>query len=311
MLDTLTTIFSDYHFGQLLGLGTAATLVAWLIIWYRSKSTYLPLRSFLARFAGLKSNDATVLGKHLHEHEAYVIWVTKTGVRHARTPSQAKRIAKWTTDNDENVEDVAACGTFFNCTDIGPNKNLPPKWSARSALALAMVFFLFTAFTGVLVAVDGAVVQANQTSHWFVLWKDKFKPVLGASVPIEQCKEKSEDLAKEKNLSPVDVAAVCKYAADPKYATHIDASVIDQRFAFSPAVFAFSCMLLMFLRYGTQVFAAHDMTDRLAARKASAPKRNTKPRTAAVNKKAKATTTTGSRSKQASMQKKSASQDQA
>lgn len=265
MTDTLNT-FINILFGKGFGIATIFTVMLWIYIWHRSGSPFLLLRRLLARFMGVESDTSTKLGRFFHEHAQLMAFRMQVGMKEVRTVGHAMQVVEWAERHDLNIEEVAACGGFFDFDKIRLRDKLPPVWVAVGSTLFASAFLAFALLSVPFSFLDSVGVRANETSHWFLLAKTYVKPMIGSRVPLSECQNNAANIARVHGISDKDSEIICKFAADPQYASFVDQGIHDQHIVFPVATGFFAFAFCMFYQSSKRMRAAQKIRDWLKLR---------------------------------------------
>lgn len=264
MLDIVSAI-PNWAWG-VLQLGALGLLILWLS--WRSGSSHMLLARLWTLAHGRPQPGDRRIRKYLASRSTLMQFRAVTGVR-CRTLADAHRLMAWTDENNEEIGDVARCGSYFDLRKPGLKPFLPRRWEFVVSLAIIAV-----CGAGLVIAVGAATSTRawasvkNGSGQELLLAPTEFEVFRSARrfTPVDCQTLSPQAIAKRVDLPAAEVSTACRWFGDPDLEPLIAQSVRRQRLGL--------CFLIgLLLGYGLParrwfqaVNAAWDMSKRLAKR---------------------------------------------
>ena len=255
----------------LLHLGAIGLLLLWLC--WRSGSPHMLLARLWSLAHGKPQPGDRVIRAYLASRSTLMQFRAVTGVR-CRTLEDTRRLIIWTTDNNEEIGDVARCGRYFDLRKPGLKEPAPRRWEFITSLLLVAA-----CGTALIVAVSAITTQRA----WISIKNGTGKQLLLAPTDIEvwgtarrftaaDCKALGHQaIADRVGIPANEVSTACSWFEDPDLQPFIDHAVRQQRLALS-------FLIGQLLGYGvaaygwlTSAIAARAMSRRLRQRESGQP----------------------------------------
>jgi hypothetical protein len=254
-----------------LHLSAIALLILWLC--WRSGSPHMLLARVWALAHGKPQPGDRLIRKYLASRSTLMQFRAVTGVR-CRTLEDTHRLIDWTADNNEEIGDVARCGSYFDLRKPGLKPIAPRRWEFIASLLITAV-----CSAGLVIAVGAS----TSSRAWVTVKNGSGKELLLAPNEFEvwstarrftsvDCKTFSHQaIAQRVGLPADEVNTACGWFGDPDLQPLIAKSVRQQRLGL--------CFLIgLLLGYGLPAYrwfkaavAAGDMAKRLAKRVSAQP----------------------------------------
>lgn len=251
--------------------GVVAMGVLALLVWKRTRSTHPLMARLWHLLNGRREYKDSIIGQFLEDQTALMEFRFITGVR-ARTVEQTHAVIDWTRKNNEDIGDVAACGSYFDMEHIAlkDKEKLPSKWHFLGNFALILMLLV-----GVICLVTGVVsdsvgLQMKKSGVFFMLTAEGAEPLWSkSSLSKAQCLK--ANLPPDNPFSADDARIICEIFKDKSFTPYLKKSLKEQRIAIGMSIFILSwcCwMAICWLKRGSN---ARDMLLRLDKKKVRTP----------------------------------------
>jgi hypothetical protein len=162
-----------------------------------------------------------------------------------RTLAQAKRLGRWACQQDEDLGAVAACGDLFDLEACRLREEALPARATQvgRVVLVASLTVLIVALLAA-TATDRALLQFRQSGIWFSLSADSAVALRGdARLEVAQCTN-AVGASSQARFSESERVSLCKAFASDGTRAFVQATVMQQRFAFAPlaALAAIFCL---------------------------------------------------------------------
>jgi hypothetical protein len=277
----------DWFKWLLVGMG-----LTFLLLWVgiRSRSWHVLFELIWRLLHGRHQPDGRILWAFHMQQTALMHFRWITGIRKVRTTKQAKALAAWCLENDEEVADVRACRHYFDVEQPGVNltdksllvylqskdENRPwlPGQGMRGVIFVVLLLLVVgMSFTVVGMLIPGAMVQFKEgTEAWIVMYPDQVallrSPEMGFAAT--DCARDESAIAQRTKLLIDEVQVMCEWLGEPeaKRSKYIDRSLKGQRWAFVMLNFLVLWLLISLWRFSVAISAVEAMRRRLDERNA-------------------------------------------
>jgi hypothetical protein len=236
-----------------------------LLVWKRTRSTHSLMVRLWRLFHGKKECKDAVVSKFLDEQAALMEFRFITGVP-VRTHKQVHAIIEWTNKNNEDIGDVAACGSYFDIenAELKKEDELPKKLHLFGRLMVAFVLFLAVVFSALTIVLDSAALQIKKSGTFFLLSSEYAKPLWsGQRLFKTQCLDSKVPL--ESPFGVEDTQLICDIFKDEGLSAYLKKTVTEQRVAATIGMLFFFAFCWDALRVFLMGVRAREMFKRLAA----------------------------------------------
>lgn len=262
----LETLSSVTFLAPVAGLSAMALLA--LYIWNRTRSTHSLMSRLWQLFHGKRDCKDAKTATFLDGQSALMQFRFTTGVR-ARTASQAHALIEWAKRNNEDMGDIAACGSFFDLEKVSLKDKLPQKRHHILKFALTMTLLLALFALCLAILMPKAIVSLKESGVSLVMTVNHAKPLWhGEGLSKDQCGNQTQ--VEKSGLSPTDATLICKTFDEPGIAKFVGDAVYVQRLLLGFTALNVLAYLLSSLRWLMQGVQACKMRDRTRLRSASA-----------------------------------------
>ncbi|MGX9785662.1 DUF6216 family protein [Janthinobacterium lividum] len=244
-----------------------------ILVWKRTKSTH-PIMSRLWRiFNGKNSSSDSEINEILDTRTALMQFRFTTGIP-IRLRTQIKSLILWGKQNEEDLDDIARCGHFFDLEK--PELRKIPKStrivSGFFTLLILCICTYVTIFSIFMASTDRALLKIIASDNLVLLGKDSAKKISFFntdsffSLSKKNCSTSIDELEKLTKLTKNDIILICKSINNETELEIIENSVTLQKIVFTP-VSLFLCLLIASLyRLLSNMASSKKMEDRLKKR---------------------------------------------
>ena len=251
-------------------LGFILIGVVAFLIFGRTGSAY-PLMTRLWRlFNESSKNKDSMICKFLDEQITLMELRFASGAK-VRTNEHAHQLIDWARKHNENINDIAACGSYFDLerVTLKEESELPkPSHSFfrfAGAYALTMVAIVF-AFG---VVWNDALLRMKESGEFFVLSAEYAKP-FGSKSGLSKTQCLSGETLPANDFSEGDAKIVCGIFEDESLVPYLKQTVIQQRFAFGFGALVLSGFAWVMFIWWRRGIKARDMFKRINKQKEQA-----------------------------------------
>lgn len=244
-----------------------------ILIWKRTKSTHSIMSKIWRIFNGKNLSSDSEINKILDTRTALMQFRFTTGIP-IRLRTQIEPLILWGKKNEEDLDDIARCGHFFDLEK--PELRKIPK-STRIVGGVFTLFILcictyVTMFSIFMASTDRALLKIIASDNLVLLGKDSAKKIsfFGAesftSLSKKNCSTSIDELTKSTKLTKDDIVLICNSINKETELEIVENSVKLQKIVFTP-VSLFLCILMASL-YGllSNIASSKSMEDRLKKR---------------------------------------------
>ena len=206
------------------------SLIAWLC--WRSGSPHILITRVWRVVHGRTHSAAAADAVWLNERTALMQFRVVTGVR-CRTFGDMQRLVRWSREHNEEVGDIARCGSYFDLAQPGLSK-VAPKPEVIIAGFLFCTFAAVCLVSAVSMAVPRAMVKVKQEGASSLLLSPDDVRVWHSDKHFgsAECKAMAPSaLASEVGLTVPEVFVVCGWFADTDMPAKVGRTLRDQRVA--------------------------------------------------------------------------------
>lgn len=244
-----------------------------ILVWKRTKSTHSIMSRLWRIFNGKNSSNDSEINEILDTRTALMQFRFTTGIP-IRLRTQIKSLILWGKQNEEDLDDIARCGHFFDLEK--PELRKIPK-STRMVSGFFTLLFLcicayVTIFSIFMASTDRALLKIIASDNLVLLGKDSAKRIsffstdTFANLSKKNCSTSTDKLEKSTKLTKNDIILICNSINNETELELIENSVKLQKIAFTP-VSLFLCLLIASLyRLLSNMASSKKMEDRLKKR---------------------------------------------
>jgi hypothetical protein len=220
-----------------------------LYIWRRTQSTYSLMARLWQLFHGKKECEEGPVRDFLEQQSALMQFRFTTGVP-ARTLKQTHALIEWAEKNNEDMGDVAACGSYFDLerVQLKEEDQLAKRWLLILLFAAAVTLAIVSVASLIGTTYDKAILQMKQSRVFFTLSVEYAKPISSdVGLSREQCT--AEGTVISSGFSQADASIVCKLFKEKSLVPYVIKTVRDQQI-----VFAFTAITFAWYFWGTFIW---------------------------------------------------------
>lgn len=207
--------------------GVIAFGFAAFLVWKRTSSTH-PLMARLWRlFSRDNEGQDAVIGDFLDDQMSLMRLRFTTGVQ-VRTKGLAHKLIEWVRDNNEDIGNVAACGSYFDLENISLKDRLPKWWQLIFCGVLAYLLILFIIFLVLMSAVNGVGMQMKESGVFFTLSSEYAKP-WRSKQGISRAQCLNNETLPANDFSEADSKIICDIFKDEAFSPFLERSLLQQR----------------------------------------------------------------------------------
>ncbi|PVY76126.1 hypothetical protein C7414_110124 [Cupriavidus alkaliphilus] len=267
MLETVSTI-RDWlvAIGVTTAVLGAVTLA--LLIWLRTRSTHSLMNRLWSAFDRKSDTSDQTVERLLKAQSALMRFRFTTGLP-VRTLAHVHRLERWLIANEENVDAVKACGSYFDLETpaLKDDRNLPGTIT-QGLLALVSISLLVASVLLVVGAVQSsAILQTKKTEVLFFL-SNKTASMFWSDFSFDStaCNADRSNIQIKSGFQKNEVDAVCDLLKNSAPTTYLQDTVRSQRIVFSYFAIFLGIYALMAGRYGLNGGQARAMAKRIRSR---------------------------------------------
>ena len=254
----------------LLPIGGTCIFVGFCYVLFRTRSTHLFRLKTWQLIVGKEPVPDETLRRFIEDRTSLMAF-RHTGVD-VRSIKSARRLVHWLEENDEDIADVVAVGSYFNREKLQLKTNLPGR---RTCIVLAVMIISLWAFCLLLVPAfstergyfqlreSGQLFSAkvgevrSETIYW---WQDD-----SVLTPDLCLKAPSQGIG----FQPSDVPLLCSFLNAPDLESSIVKALFAQRIALGMLCSLIAMFLVVAINKLLKIAHAWDMHRRLQARTAN------------------------------------------
>lgn len=253
----------------ILGLPAFAIVVIGIVgfmVWKRTRSTHSLMARLWLLFHGKKECKDPIVREFFDEQAALMEFRFTTGVQ-VRTRRQAHEVIKWTRAHNEDIGDVAGCGSYFDLerTTLKEEDELPSKLMLIGRAGLAIAIALIVALFTLGVFSDSAGLRMKKSGTFFSLSTEYAKPLWsGSGLSKVQCM--NDQVLPNNGFTNEDAKTLCEILKNKSIDLYLEKTVKQQRITCGLGVISFAwyfCSALGWLMSGLK---ARTMLKRLMGR---------------------------------------------
>lgn len=244
-----------------------------ILVWKRTKSTHSIMSRLWRIFNGKNSSNDSEINEILDTRTALMQFRFTTGIP-IRLRTQIKSLILWGKQNEEDLDDIARCGYFFDLEK--PELRKIPKStrivSGFFTLLILCICTYVTIFSIFMASTDRALLKIIASDNLVLLGKDSAKRISFfstdsfANLSKKNCSISTDKLEKSTKLTKNDIILICNSINNETELEIIENSVKLQKIVFTP-VSLFLCLLIASLyRLLSNMASSKKMEDRLKKR---------------------------------------------
>lgn len=257
----------------LVPFGGTALLAALIYVLWRTGSGHL-LRRRLWRFVyGKEAVSDEVVRGFIEDRTSLMAFRYNAGLS-ARTLEQARRLAAWLKENDEDIATVRAVGHYFDRERLQMKPDLPRKSKLYWWLAGLAAIWLVTLMVGGAWFSERGYFSMKKSGLWFSASESDVK---GVNLLFRQERPQlTPELCRQAppangGFSEDDAAILCRLLLDPEAKSYVAQAVKEQRVLLGVVVVVFGGLFARVLMKMRQAGLAWEMERRLRVRSVQAP----------------------------------------
>ena len=207
-----------------------SAIFGWLC--WRSGSAHPVLTRLWRVVMGRTALSDRDIGRLVESRDRLIRFRFIFGVR-ARTLAQAKRVGKWSEQNDEELSDIKACGELFDLEACElKEQDIPSSYAliAKAVCIAAMVLVVLATLLGTWP--NKALLQFTDSRVWFWLSPTGATTFNGKPLLSSQACGNRPDQVPIHRLTTLEVQALCEAFRKPGNEAFVRETVSQQRLAF-------------------------------------------------------------------------------
>jgi hypothetical protein len=269
----METVNAIQSFTGLTLTGGAALTAVWgaflaFVVWRRTRSAHPILAKLWRLFDGKRECADKDMSNLLAERSALMQFRFTTGIP-ARTLPHAFEIAAWAKEHQQEFDDIAACGYYFDLErpSLKSDEQLPRPFTAGLLLVVTALLAASFTLTGTAASINKAFLRMKESGQWLTLSADSAKPFSGHPGFVRaDCSKDPAQVYATAGFSEKDVGLICDMLKQDTVATFVKDTVWTQRITLGVLTFVLAAFALEAFRSLKSMAAAHDMRRRLRTR---------------------------------------------
>lgn len=240
-----------------------------LLIWQRTRSTHVLWTRVWGIFNGKKECAIPFVKEILDEQHALMQFRFTTGIQ-ARTLEQVRGVRSWSRANNEGIDEIAACGSNFDCGRPGLKAGLKLPGPAAHVLYVLITSVVATAAVlgAAATLIDQPILRFNESGTWFTVNATRAKPLFGGTgFLLKDCAAQGTRTDDKLGFNIVEVKDICSGMSSTATREFLADSVIGQRIAFGILFLYFGFGSIPLFKFVARTGSTRAMADRLAKRK--------------------------------------------
>jgi hypothetical protein len=262
-INSLTSVIGTLMKGGLFVV--LLVILAAAAIWWRTRSGHTVFSRIWTLFASRRSNTSLKTIKQFHEKQATLQHFKFTTGLKVRTALRMERVVEWVEANDEDIGDVARCGSFFDLELPGLGKAAATIkwWHEIFPFTFALLLGAAGIIGGTLMVSDSALLTLTETKKNILLSSAYVKPINEKGFRFAAC---GKSFPPNTGFTEREQQILCEIAQDPDLPKVLARSLKEQRWALAifAAIFLFS--FTFFWTFYREMTCARLMSVRLAGR---------------------------------------------
>ncbi|MDR9837734.1 DUF6216 family protein [Herbaspirillum huttiense] len=194
------------------GIGVAACgyVLVHFLVWYRTGSVHLLLRSLWGRLIAGKSEKPKQLHAFLEEYTGLLEFRFTTGLKKIRTKAHANVMLAWLIKHDEDIGKVAACREYFDFEEMGLRAPFPKAWTLPFQAAFTVLLALVVVALVTLSLQSAAIIRLNGSDDWILLGQKGAKPFSNSGFLYAECRKDPHHLSARTKIPQEGIKEICQ-----------------------------------------------------------------------------------------------------
>uniref|UniRef100_UPI0011C06989 DUF6216 family protein n=2 Tax=Cupriavidus taiwanensis TaxID=164546 RepID=UPI0011C06989 len=255
--------------GPLAAMGISAAVLSAitlaLLVWLRTKSTHSIMNRLWSLFDRKSKPSDEVVESLLKAQSSLMQFRFTTGLP-VRTLAHVHRLDRWLRENEETVDTVKGCGSYFDLDKpaLKAPEELPKNGKQVLLMSLSMLFVVATALLILGAMQSSAILKTKKSEVWFLL-SNRSATLLWSDVSFGEadCSGDQKRIERSTKFEPAEISAVCEQLKLDVASAFVRETVQTQRILFCYLAAFMTLYAFMVGSYGVNGGNARAMSRRL------------------------------------------------